>query len=167
VKKPTSTKIPPVLKAMLLLNAPAHFRLLLATSLNPTLSLRTISTSQLPRIAQPSFWALLIPRFFRWSHNGISKSERLRRFLENPSTPVLSLALLVGSQAIHTIKLKNEMTETERKAEAKISLLKRVIERIQSGEDVNVEKELGTGNPVAEEEWMNGESMRLFGNTIG
>jgi len=63
----------------------------------------------------------------------------------------------VGSQAIHTLKLKSDMTEMERKAEAKISLLKRVIERIQSGEDVNVEKELGTGEPVAEKEWLEGE----------
>src|SRR5215469_15152209 len=161
VMKPTSTKMPPTLKAMLLLNAPAHFRLLLATPLNPTISLRTISTSQLPRIAQPSFWTSLTPRFLRRSRNGVSKSKRLRRFLENPSTPILSLALLVGSQAIHTLKLKSDMTEMERKAEAKISLLKRVIERIQSGEDVNVEKELGTGEPVAEKEWLEGELRSL------
>jgi hypothetical protein len=71
--------------------------------------------------------------------------------------------LLVGSQAIHTLKLKSEITEMERKAEAKISLLKRVIERIQSGEDVDVEKELGTGNPVEEEEWFEGESKMSVG----
>lgn len=148
------------MQAMLLLNAPAHFRLLLVTSLNPAISLRTVSTSQLPRIAQPKFWALLIPRFLRRPRNGAAKSERLRRFLENPGTPVLSLALLVGSLAIHTLKLKSEMTETERKAEAKISLLKRVIERIQAGEAVDVEKELGTGDPVAEEEWLDGKSKK-------
>jgi len=67
----------------------------------------------------------------------------------------------VGSQAIHTLKLKSEMTETERKTEAKISLLRRVIERIQSGEDVDVEKELGTGDPVAEEEWLHGKSREV------
>lgn len=152
---------------MLFLNAPAHLRLLLIPSLNPVISLRTISTSQLPRIAQPTFWASLTPQFLRRSRNGASKPELLRRFLENPNTPVLSLALLVGSQAINTLKLKNEMTETERKTEAKISLLKRVIERIQSGEDVDVEKELGTGDPVAEEEWLDGESKLMIANTIG
>lgn len=73
----------------------------------------------------------------------------------------------MGSQAIHTLKLKNEMTEAERKAEAKISQLKRVIERIQSGVDVDVEKELGTGDPVAEEEWLDGKFKEvIFGMII-
>ena len=147
---------------MLLLNAPTHLRLLLATSLNPIIPFRTVSTSQLPRVTQPSFWASLIPKYFRRPSNDASKSERLRRLLENPNTPVISLALLVGSQAIHTLKLKSEMRDTERKAEAKIALLKKVIERIQSGEDVDVEKELGTGDPVAEEEWFDGSSRDLF-----
>ena len=73
----------------------------------------------------------------------------------------------MGSQAIHTLKLKNEMTEMERKAEAKISLLKRVIEKIQSGEDVDVEKELGTGDPVAEKEWFDGKTKTSFANNVG
>ena len=40
-----------------------------------------------------------------------------------------------------------------RKAEAKIGLLKEVIERVQNGEDVDVEKVLGTGDEASEREW--------------
>jgi len=63
------------------------------------------------------------------------------------------LAMVVGSGAIHTINLRTEMAKIESKADAKLAILREVIERVQKGEDFDVEKELGTGDPVAEQEW--------------
>jgi hypothetical protein len=64
----------------------------------------------------------------------------------------------VGSQAIQILWLKQERAHSLRKAEAKIGLLREVIERVQKGEDVDVEKVLGTGDEASEREW--GEVMR-------
>ncbi|KAL8960712.1 MAG: hypothetical protein Q9193_002628 [Seirophora villosa] len=51
------------------------------------------------------------------------------------------------------IAQKNEFTNFSRRADAKIGLLKRVIERVQNGEDVDVKGLLGTGDPARENEW--------------
>lgn len=54
------------------------------------------------------------------------------------------------------IAQKNEFTNFSRRADAKIRLLKRVIERVQNGEDVDVKGLLGTGDPKKENEWEQG-----------
>ncbi|KAA6415568.1 MAG: hypothetical protein FRX48_00284 [Lasallia pustulata] len=61
--------------------------------------------------------------------------------------------LLIGSNAIQMIALRNHTTNFNRNADAKISLLKEVIERVQRGEDVDVEGLLGTGDKAKEREW--------------
>lgn len=38
-----------------------------------------------------------------------------------------------------------------------MALLHEVIKRVQAGEEVDVRKELGTGDPVREKEWEDGE----------
>lgn len=76
----------------------------------------------------------------------------------NPATPYIILSLLVGSQAIQILWLKQERAHSLRKAEAKIGVLREVIERVQNGEDVDVEKVLGTGDAESEREWAEGES---------
>jgi hypothetical protein len=106
----------------------------------------------IPRIIQPSFWASLIPRPLK------ARSEQPKRKEWNPATPYIILGLLVGSQAIQILWLKQERAHNLRKAEAKIGILKEVIERVQRGEDVNVEAALGTGDEVQEREWAQGES---------
>jgi hypothetical protein len=75
----------------------------------------------------------------------------------NPATPYIVLGLLVGSQAIQSLWLKQERAHSLRRAEAKIGVLREVIERVQNGEDVNVEKVLGTGEQESEREWAEGE----------
>jgi hypothetical protein len=97
----------------------------------------------------------MVPKFLRRSPKkpGRSRLDRYRRFFANPYTPVLMLGMVTGSMAIHTINLKTEMVSVQSKADAKLALLREVIERVQKGEDVDVEKELGTGDPVAEQEW--------------
>ncbi|KAF3004128.1 hypothetical protein E8E13_004702 [Curvularia kusanoi] len=121
---------------------------LLATrnySLAPSLPhTRFIST---PTILRPSFWASMVPKPLRER----ASAPRSREW--NPATPYIILSLLVGSQAIQILWLKQERAHSLRKAEAKIGLLKEVIERVQSGEDVDVEKVLGTGDEASEREW--------------
>lgn len=51
------------------------------------------------------------------------------------------------------IALRNDFTTFSRRADAKIGLLKEVIERVQKGEDVDVKGLLGTGDPEQEKEW--------------
>lgn len=64
---------------------------------------------------------------------------------------------MVGSQSIQLIALRNETLAFSRKADAKIALLKEVIRRVQAGEDVDVEKMLGTGVEAQEKEWVEGK----------
>lgn len=55
--------------------------------------------------------------------------------------------------SIQMIALRNEFAAFTRRADAKIGLLKEIIERIQKGEDVDVEGLLGTGDAKREKEW--------------
>lgn len=48
------------------------------------------------------------------------------------------------------------------RAEAKIGLLKEVIERVQKGEEVDVDGLLGRGNKQQEDEWEEGLEMNLL-----
>jgi uncharacterized NAD-dependent epimerase/dehydratase family protein len=106
----------------------------------------------IPRIIQPSFWASMIPKPLK------TRSEQPRRKEWNPATPYIILGLLVGSQAIQILWLKQERTHNLRRAEAKIGVLREVIERVQRGEDVSVEAALGTGDAADEREWAEGKS---------
>ena len=45
------------------------------------------------------------------------------------------------------------MLNFSRKTDAKLTLLREVVQRVKSGEVVDVRKELGTGDPVQEAEW--------------
>lgn len=51
------------------------------------------------------------------------------------------------------IGLRMRFNTSINRADAKISLLKEVIERVQKGEEVNVEGLLGRGDPQQELEW--------------
>lgn len=51
------------------------------------------------------------------------------------------------------IALRNEFATFIRRADAKIDLLREVIEKVQNGEEVDVEGLLGTGNAEKEQEW--------------
>ena len=120
------------------------------------LFIRHVSQQQLPRVVQPSLWASMIPPFLRRSRSPASDVQRPRK-VHNPWGTIIVLALMVGSQAIHTMSLKSAMKTDSRKAEVKLELLREVIERVQKGEDVDVEAMLGTGDPKAEEEWWDGK----------
>lgn len=71
----------------------------------------------------------------------------------NPATFFIVIALLIGSNAIQMIALRNERLSFTRKTDAKIALLRETIERVLRGENVDVERVLGTGDPEKEKEW--------------
>lgn len=45
------------------------------------------------------------------------------------------------------------MLNFSRKTDAKLSLLREVVQRVKNGEDVDVKRALGTGDPQQEAEW--------------
>ncbi|ORY11549.1 hypothetical protein BCR34DRAFT_538241 [Clohesyomyces aquaticus] len=127
--------------------SPTQFRTLALLSA----SARHVSTESLPRIVQPSFWTAVLPRFIRHPSTIFRSATQSKEW--NPATPYIILSLLVGSQAIQTIWLKRDMQHFERRAEARLGILREVVERVQKGEDVDVEKVLGTGVEGEEKEW--------------
>ncbi|KAF2867930.1 hypothetical protein BDV95DRAFT_501700 [Massariosphaeria phaeospora] len=151
-----------------LLRTPSSYRTIMTPAMRPqtrafTLLAPTLPHARyisLPRIIQPSFWASMIPRPFKSRSTHPAKGW-------NPATSYILLGLLVGSQAIHMLWLKQDRAHYMRRAEAKIGLLREVVERVQSGEEVDVEKVLGTGVEGEEREWEEvvreiGEEEELF-----
>ncbi|KAI9786077.1 MAG: hypothetical protein M1816_008105 [Peltula sp. TS41687] len=109
-------------------------------------------SSSLPQVARPSLWQTLIPRFMR-DRSQTAPSKRVGRKEWNPATFYIVIFLFIGSQAIQMIALRTEFTAFSRRADARISLLKEVLDRVQKGEDVDVEGLLGTGDEEREREW--------------
>ncbi|KIV85024.1 hypothetical protein PV11_00762 [Exophiala sideris] len=105
--------------------------------------------SRLPRIAQPSIWHSIVPRFLR----GRSASAEGKKKPTNPATYFLWIYLLIGSQAIRIMGIQTEYTTFMRRADLKIEALRQVVEKLQRGEEVDVEKVLGTGDEIQEQEW--------------
>ena len=61
--------------------------------------------------------------------------------------------------AIHTLSFRRESADYDRRSTVRVDTLKEVVEKIKKGEDVDVEKELGTGDPEKELAW---EERTLF-----
>lgn len=127
---------------------------------------RLRSSDSMPKIAQSSVWTAMIPNFIldriagrRGSKNDTSKSKEW-----NPASFYIIIFILIGSQAIRMLALRNDYTAYTRSTDAKIQLLREVIERVQRGEKVDVEKLLGTGDAAKEREWEEGMSMSLSVN---
>jgi hypothetical protein len=110
-------------------------------------------------VTQPSFWKGMIPKPFRRDSASRSATKKPRSKEWNPATFFIFIFLLIGSMSIQMIALRNEFAAFSRRADAKIGLLKEVIERIQKGEDVDVEGLLGTGDAKREREWEEGISV--------
>ncbi|ERF73656.1 hypothetical protein EPUS_00909 [Endocarpon pusillum Z07020] len=114
---------------------------------------RSVSSNArtLPKVAQPSIWQSLIPRTLRNRSDTASESSQKR--VTNPATYFIWIYLLIGSQAIRIIQLQTEFNTFMRRAELKIEKLREVIEALQRGEEIDVEKVLGTGDEIQEREW--------------
>lgn len=115
--------------------------------------------THIPRVADPSLWRQMVPRFARRDQDAISEDVPTSRVapkpprFRNPAIPFIVLGLLVGSFAINIIGLRREMLNFSRKTESKLALLREVIQRVKNGEDVDVKGLLGTGDGQQESEW--------------
>ncbi|KAL6239468.1 hypothetical protein BDW75DRAFT_119692 [Aspergillus navahoensis] len=112
-----------------------------------------LTTEHLPKIAQPSLWTSLIPKSFRNRSPSTSPATSQKSKEWNPASFYIIIFILIGSQAIRMIALKNEYSSYLRSTDSKIRLLKEVIGKVQRGEEVDVEKMLGTGDARVEREW--------------
>lgn len=65
----------------------------------------------------------------------------------------LIMGILVGSNAINIISMRREMLNFTRQTEARLETLREVIQRVKNGEEFDVKKALGTGDPDQEKEW--------------
>ncbi|ETR99198.1 hypothetical protein M419DRAFT_50564, partial [Trichoderma reesei RUT C-30] len=71
----------------------------------------------------------------------------------NPATYFIVMFLFIGSMSIQMIALRNQTERYMRQSSLRLAQLREVVQRIQNGEDVDVEKALGTGDPQKETEW--------------
>ncbi|KAK8088630.1 hypothetical protein PG997_003591 [Apiospora hydei] len=108
-----------------------------------------------PTIAQASFWKSLVPKPFRRKEPavdwGVPKKPKSKEW--NPATFFIIMFLFIGSMSIQMIALKRDFNTFTRRAETRIGVLREVIEKLQRGEKVDVEKALGTGDAEREKEW--------------
>ncbi|RDL40625.1 uncharacterized protein BP5553_00604 [Venustampulla echinocandica] len=100
---------------------------------------RQYATVPSPNVAQHSFWLGLIPKPLRRSSPSTSLKKKIKSKEWNPATFFIIIFLFIGSMSIQMIALRNEFAAFSRRADAKISLLNEIIERIKNGEDVDVE----------------------------
>ncbi|KAK0668627.1 hypothetical protein QBC41DRAFT_356397 [Cercophora samala] len=135
----------------------------LLSPLSPLLSHPTTTTS-LPltttrpssTVTEPTFWRSLIPKPLRKEdhHSQMTNKKRLPPQKEwNPATFFICIFLFIGSMSIQMIALRKDHEAFSRQSDARIGLLREVVEKLQNGQDVDVEKVLGTGDPEREKEW--------------
>jgi Family of unknown function (DUF5321) len=114
---------------------------------------RGVSTDSptLPRLAQPSMWRSIVPRALRTRSENASEPNQKK--IPNPASYFIWIYVLIGSQAVHILQVQNDFSTFMRKAELKIGKLHEVVEALQRGEEIDVEKVLGTGDETQELEW--------------
>ncbi|RVX74675.1 hypothetical protein B0A52_01802 [Exophiala mesophila] len=108
--------------------------------------------SHVPKLAQSSFWHSIVPKPLR---------DRLKRRSEaggkakktNPASYFIWIYLFIGSQSIRIMGVQQDFNTFMRKADLKLNRLREVVEKLQKGEPVDVEKVLGTGDEIQEREW--------------
>ncbi|RSL71089.1 hypothetical protein CEP54_001505 [Fusarium duplospermum] len=122
--------------------------LALTASHAPRLGIRFSSTAP-ATIVDGSFWRSLVPKPLRKENRQLKKKSREW----NPATFFIAIFLLIGSMSIQMIALRNSFDRYMRQSEARIMALREVVEKIQRGEPVDVEKALGTGDPKKEADW--------------
>ena len=102
-------------------------------------------------VVDAGFWKSLVPKFLRKENRKELKARRSKDW--NPATFFIVIFLCIGSMSIQMITLRNSFERHMRQTEVRIGLLREVVEKIQRGETVDVEKALGTGEPKKEADW--------------
>lgn len=103
----------------------------------------------------------MIPKPFRRTQDPFTrkKKSKIAAFKTwmakewNPATFFIIIFLLIGSMSINMISLKKRFETYMRQSDVRIGLLREVVEKLQKGEKVDVERVLGTGVPEKEAEW--------------
>lgn len=105
-------------------------------------------------VVDRGFWKSLVPKPLRKENR-----QALKQYGKqwNPATFFIVIFLLIGSMSIQMITLRNSFDRYMRISQVRIGLLREVVERIQNGEKVDVEKLLGTGDEEKEADWEEGE----------
>jgi hypothetical protein len=107
----------------------------------------------------------MVPKPFRKSSDpGAAKNVRSKDW--NPATFFIVIFLFIGSMSIQQIALKKSFETFTRQSDVRIGLLREVVEKLQKGEEVDVEKVLGTGDAQKEVEWQQGRSQVLVPNAL-
>ncbi|KAL7799999.1 hypothetical protein V8C37DRAFT_1065 [Trichoderma ceciliae] len=114
------------------------------------LGLRFSSTAPVT-IVEGSFWKSLIPKPMHKANRKSLKTKSKKDW--NPATYFIVMFLFIGSMSIQMITLRNQTERYMRQSSLRVAQLREVVRRIQNGEDVDVEKILGTGDPQKETEW--------------
>ncbi|KAM0254825.1 hypothetical protein ACHAQJ_006365 [Trichoderma viride] len=114
------------------------------------LGLRFSSTAPVT-IVEGSFWKSLIPKPMRKANRNKLKTKAQKEW--NPATYFIVMFLFIGSMSIQMIALRNQTERYMRQSSLRVAQLREVVQRIQNGEDVDVEKMLGTGDAQKEMEW--------------
>ena len=135
----------PALRRPLLLTTP------LASALATQIRKRPLSS-----VTETSFWKSLVPRPLRTAAGQRKKTKVQKGW--NPATFFIIIFLLIGSMSIQMISLKKDFATFMRQSDVRIGLLREVVEKLQRGEEVDVEKVLGTGDPERELAWEEGPS---------
>ncbi|KAK3990583.1 hypothetical protein QBC44DRAFT_341713 [Cladorrhinum sp. PSN332] len=105
-------------------------------------------------VTDTSFWGSMIPKPLRKKPGDSLKKSKVKVKKDwNPATFFICIFLMIGSMSIQMIALKRDFATFSRQADVRIGLLREVVEKIQNGEEVDVEKVLGTGDPAKEESW--------------
>lgn len=116
-----------------------------------------------PKVVRPSFWSALVPKFLRrkpdvYGPDGKKLPKPKKGW--NPATYYIVLFLMIGSMSIQMITLKKDYATFTRRTDVRITLLRETVEKLQRGEEVDVERVLGTGDPEQEKQWEDGELFR-------
>ncbi|KAM0271666.1 hypothetical protein ACHAQH_009001 [Verticillium albo-atrum] len=115
-------------------------------------------SSSLPTVASTDFWKSLVPKPLRREQklqdDPMIKRVKPKRSKEwNPATFYIVIFLLIGSMSINMISLRQQFETFMRQSDVRIGVLREVVERIQRGEKVDVERALGTGDAEREQGW--------------
>ena len=96
-------------------------------------------------------WENIIPTTFRSKAKELLTPKKSKP--SNPASYFIWIYLLIGSQAIRILQLKNDHVSFSRRSDLQLEKLREVVRKLQAGEEVDVEKVLGTGVPEEEEAW--------------
>ena len=107
-------------------------------------------------VVDTGFWKSLVPKPLR-KENRRNLKGKSREW--NPATYFIVMFLFIGSMSIQMIALRKQTDQYARQSAVRLGLLREVVERIQNGEEVDVEKVLGTGDPQREADWDEGKTI--------